>query len=269
MSVTAIYYVCIIQYTIIYYNVQVTTWHLLLYMAFSFDVTSSIVLYTYQDCRCFFVLFRHLYSGFRQWKAHLNPCRGLSTRVRHGIPRTEAQSHCQYLRANTGRGRDYYKHDTRGVPKVFRLTDNLKAVLAVNGFAADGSMFVKKVWQHLECYQHTHHDWHAKDMPIHTIARLIQTMLYVLRDYWQSGTLFLPILRLQYFRENLLGGPLGDGLEIFIVTVLAKGSNSLQGLQQSYGRIQEVTTYANSERMFVIRRDLKKDQWWPGGGFLC
>ena len=41
--------------------------------------------------------------------------------------------------------------------------------------------------------------------------------------------------------------------------MLAKGSNSLQGLQQGYGGIQEVSTNADGERVFVIRRDLKKD----------
>jgi len=48
----------------------------------------------------------------------------------------------------------------------------------------------------------------------------------------------------------------GDGLEIYVV--LAKNSNALQSLQ-SYRGIQEVTTNAESERVFVIRRDLKKD----------
>ncbi|EJD36350.1 N-terminal nucleophile aminohydrolase [Auricularia subglabra TFB-10046 SS5] len=53
------------------------------------------------------------------------------------------------------------------------LTD--KAVLAVNGLAADGNMFVKKVKQRLEWYRHAH----SKDMPLQSIARMIQTMLYV------------------------------------------------------------------------------------------
>ena len=48
----------------------------------------------------------------------------------------------------------------------------------------------------------------------------------------------------------------GDGLEIYVV--LAKNSNSLQGLQ-SYRGIQEMTVGAGGERVFVIRRDLKKD----------
>ena len=82
-----------------------------------------------------------------------------------------------------------------------------KAVLAVNGFAADGNMFVKKVKQRLEVrsascphsttlcpyasqwYRHAH----AKDMPLQSIARLIQTMLYAKR--------FFP-----YYVYNILGG---------------------------------------------------------------
>ncbi|KZV86657.1 N-terminal nucleophile aminohydrolase [Exidia glandulosa HHB12029] len=80
-----------------------------------------------------------------------------------------------------------YSIQTRYAPKVFRLTD--KAVLAVNGFAADGNMFVKKVKQRLEWYKHAH----SKDMPLQSIARLIQTMLYAKR--------FFP-----YYVYNILGG---------------------------------------------------------------
>jgi hypothetical protein len=104
-----------------------------------------------------------------------------------------------------------------------------KAVLAVNGFAADGNMFVKKVKQRLEVselfltfhcpsfvnpllqpsmkcaltissyivsqwYRHAH----AKDMPLRAIARLIQTMLYAKR--------FFP-----YYVYNILGGIEEDG----------------------------------------------------------
>ncbi|KAF5314851.1 hypothetical protein D9619_007266 [Psilocybe cf. subviscida] len=85
-----------------------------------------------------------------------------------------------------------YSIQTRYAPKVFKLTD--KAVLAVNGFAADGNMFVKKVRQRLEWYRHAH----AKDMPIRAIARLIQTMLYARR--------FFP-----YYVYNILGGIEEDG----------------------------------------------------------
>jgi 20S proteasome subunit beta 6 len=209
-----------------------------------------------------------------------------------------------------------YSIQTRYAPKVFRLTD--KAVLAVNGFAADGNMFVKKVRQRLEWYRHAH----AKDMPIHAIARLIQTMLYARRffPYYVynilggieddgTGTVYSfdpvgsyereacraagaaqslvqPFLDNQIYFKNQTPAPgtsfskhlplstvlslvidsftgaterhieVGDGLEIFVV--LAKDSNSLQSLQ-SYGGIQEVTSNADGERMFVIRRDLKKD----------
>ncbi|KAG6902420.1 hypothetical protein C0995_000346 [Termitomyces sp. Mi166 len=85
-----------------------------------------------------------------------------------------------------------YSIQTRYAPKVFQLTD--KAVLAVNGFAADGNMFVKSVRQRLEWYRHAH----AKDMPLRAIARLIQTMLYARR--------FFP-----YYVYNILGGIEDDG----------------------------------------------------------
>lgn len=92
-----------------------------------------------------------------------------------------------------------------------------KAVLAVNGFAADGNMFVKKVQQRLEVsalwlsvrssltilpqwYRHAH----AKDMPIRSIARLIQTMLYARR--------FFP-----YYVYNILGGIEEDGMCLFLL----------------------------------------------------
>ncbi|SJL07127.1 related to PRE7-20S proteasome subunit(beta6) [Armillaria ostoyae] len=85
-----------------------------------------------------------------------------------------------------------YSIQTRYAPKVFRLTD--KAVLAVNGFAADGNMFVKKVKQRLEWYRHAH----SKDMPLRAVARLIQSMLYARR--------FFP-----YYVYNILGGIEEDG----------------------------------------------------------
>jgi 20S proteasome subunit beta 6 len=84
----------------------------------------------------------------------------------------------------------------------------------VNGFAADGNMFVKKVKQRLEvhpvryaltclclltipsCQWYRHN--HAKDMPLRSIARLIQTMLYAQR--------FFP-----YYVYNILGGIEEDG----------------------------------------------------------
>lgn len=88
-------------------------------------------------------------------------------------------------------------------------------MLAVNGFAADGNMFVKMVQQRLEVgyasctllprlsnyvlqwYRHAH----AKDMPLNAIARLIQTMLYSRR--------FFP-----FYVYNILGGIEEDGMSI-------------------------------------------------------
>ena len=82
----------------------------------------------------------------------------------------------------------------------------------MNGFAADGNMFVKKVKQRLEVHPRSMGDmylclltpcqWyrhnHAKDMPLRSIARLIQTMLYAQR--------FFP-----YYVYNILGGIEEDG----------------------------------------------------------
>lgn len=209
-----------------------------------------------------------------------------------------------------------YSIQTRYAPKVFRLTD--KAVLAVNGFAADGNMFVKKVKQRLEWYRHAH----AKDMPLRAIARMIQTMLYAQRffPYYvynilggieEDGTgavysfdpvgsyereacraagaaqsLVQPFLDNQIYFKNQTPAhgsshpthlPLrhvlqlvidsftsaterhievGDGLEMYVV--LARG-RSLQGLEGVTG-MQEVSTQGDGgERVFVVRRDLKKD----------
>jgi len=208
-----------------------------------------------------------------------------------------------------------YSIQTRYAPKVFRLTE--RAVLAVNGFAADGNMFVKKVKQRLEWYRHAH----AKDMPLRAIARLIQTMLYAQRffPYYvynilggieDDGTgavysfdpvgsyereacraagaaqsLVQPFLDNQIYFKNQTAAPglshpahlplndvlsividsftsaterhieVGDGLEMYIV--LAKG-RSMQGMDVLRGA-QELSTKADGERMFVIRRELKKD----------
>ncbi|KAK7050563.1 proteasome subunit beta [Favolaschia claudopus] len=208
-----------------------------------------------------------------------------------------------------------YNVQTRYAPKVFRLTD--KAVLATNGFSADGNMFVKKVRQRLEWYRHAH----AKDMSLPAIARLIQSMLYQRRffPYYVynilggieddgSGTVYSfdpvgsyeretcraagaasslvqPFLDNQIYFKNQSSAPgsphpthlplsrvlplvidsftsaterhieVGDGLEIYVV--LAKGS-PLQGLETVHG-ITELTSGPNGERMFVIRRNLKRD----------
>ncbi|EIW65807.1 20S proteasome subunit beta 6 [Tremella mesenterica] len=85
-----------------------------------------------------------------------------------------------------------YSIQTRYARKVFQLTDN--AVLATNGFAADGKNFVRRLKQSLEWYQHNHH----KQMGLKAIARLIQTMLY--------GRRFFP-----YYVYNILGGIEEDG----------------------------------------------------------
>ncbi|EKM49857.1 uncharacterized protein PHACADRAFT_265596 [Phanerochaete carnosa HHB-10118-sp] len=208
-----------------------------------------------------------------------------------------------------------YSIQTRYAPKVHKLTD--RAVLAVNGFAADGNMFVKKVKQRLEWYRHAH----AKDMPLRAIARLIQTMLYgqrffpyyvynILGGIEEDGTgaiysfdpvgsyeretcraagaamaLVQPFLDNQIYFKNQQAPadsphpvhlPLqdvlsividsftsaterhievGDGLEIYVI--LAKG-RSAQGLE-SIRNVQEMSTNPEGDRVFVIRRELKKD----------
>ncbi|KAF8477968.1 nucleophile aminohydrolase [Russula ochroleuca] len=208
-----------------------------------------------------------------------------------------------------------YSIQTRYASKVFRLTD--RAVLAVNGFAADGNMFVKKVKQRLEWYRHNH----AKDMPLRSIARLIQTMLYAQRffPYYvynilggieEDGTgavysfdpvgsyereacraagaaqsLLQPFLDNQIYFKNQTAArgyshpahlPLpdvlsividsftsaterhievGDGLEMYIV--MAKG----QTLPDAVTNLlpEELPSTGDGERVFVLKRDLKKD----------
>ncbi|KAN0059781.1 Proteasome subunit beta type-6 [Thecaphora frezii] len=80
-----------------------------------------------------------------------------------------------------------YNIQTRYKPKVFRLND--KATLATNGFAADAEAFVSLIRQRLEWYRHSHN----RSMPLHSIARMISTMLY--------GKRFFP-----YYVYNILGG---------------------------------------------------------------
>ncbi|CAE6400549.1 20S proteasome subunit beta 6 [Rhizoctonia solani] len=205
-----------------------------------------------------------------------------------------------------------YNIQTRYAPKVFRLTD--KAVLAVNGFAADGNMFVKKVKQRLEWYRHAH----SKDMPVKSIARLIQTMLYAQRFFpyyvynilsgieedgtgtvysfdpvgsyervacraaGAAQTLVQPFLDNQVYFKNQQGShpdylPLprvlglvidsftgaterhievGDGLEIYVILAPGRAPGELSNVSG----ISEVTAEtATGERVFVIRRELKKD----------
>ncbi|KAF8740689.1 hypothetical protein AX14_007589 [Amanita brunnescens Koide BX004] len=209
-----------------------------------------------------------------------------------------------------------YSIQTRYAPKVFRLTD--KAVLAVNGFAADGNMFVKKVRQRLEWYRHAH----AKDMPIRAIARLIQTMLYsrrffpyyvynILGGIEEDGTgsvysfdpvgsyereacraagaaqsLVQPFLDNQVYFKNQTAAhgesfpshlaltsvlklivdaftsaterhiEVGDGLEMYVV--LGRDSPFIPGIEGVQG-VQELTATEEGQRVFYIRRDLKKD----------
>ncbi|KAG8701756.1 Proteasome subunit beta type-6 [Ceratobasidium sp. 394] len=205
-----------------------------------------------------------------------------------------------------------YSIQTRYAPKVFRLTD--KAVLAVNGFAADGNMFVKKVKQRLEWYRHAH----AKDMPLRAIARLIQTMLYakrffpyyvynILSGIEEDGSgavysfdpvgsyereacraagaaqaLVQPFLDNQIYFKNQQGAhpqhlPLphvlalvtdsftsaterhievGDGLEIYFLLAPGHPTAELAGVA---GASEVTTETAAGERVFVIRRELKKD----------
>lgn len=211
-----------------------------------------------------------------------------------------------------------YSIQTRYAPKVFRLTD--KAVLAVNGFAADGNMFVKKVKQRLEWYRHAH----SKDMSLKAIARLIQTMLYAKRffPYYvynilggieEDGTgavysfdpvgsyeretcraagaaqaLVQPFLDNQIYFKNQkpVSGPhpthlplqrvialvtdsftsaterhieVGDGLEIYVVmSKRLSTSNQPEAILGMQG-VQEVTGTPDGERIFVLRRELKKD----------
>ncbi|KDQ49909.1 hypothetical protein JAAARDRAFT_42507 [Jaapia argillacea MUCL 33604] len=208
-----------------------------------------------------------------------------------------------------------YSIQTRYAPKVFRLTD--KAVLAVNGFAADGNMFVKKVKQRLEWYRHAH----AKDMPLRAIARLIQTMLYARRFFpfyvynilggiEDDGTgavysfdpvgsyeretcraagaaqsLVQPFLDNQIYFKNQLAAPgmshpthlplpdvlsividsftsaterhieVGDGLEMYVVLAKGRGLGGMEAI----GGVQELSERTEGERLFVVRRELKKD----------
>lgn len=64
-----------------------------------------------------------------------------------------------------------------------------KATLATTGFAADAEALVARIRQRLELYQYTH----SRSMPLHSIARMISTILYSKR--------FFP-----YYVYNILGG---------------------------------------------------------------
>ncbi|KZT02936.1 N-terminal nucleophile aminohydrolase, partial [Laetiporus sulphureus 93-53] len=184
-----------------------------------------------------------------------------------------------------------YSIQTRCAPNVFRLYKIYRAVLAVNGFAADWNTFVNQVKQRLEWYRHAH----AKDMSLRASARLIQTMLYARRffPYYvynilggikEDGSYKCAVQSLvQPFLDNQVYVPswdihmthpahlplamvidsftsaterhveIGDGLEMYIV--LAKG-RSAQELASISG-LAEITTKAEGDRMFVIKQELK------------
>ncbi|KAJ7200321.1 20S proteasome subunit [Mycena pura] len=217
--------------------------------------------------------------------------------------------------AGDTRKADGYNVQTNFAPTVFRLTD--KAVLATNGFAADGNIFIKMVRQRLEWYRHAH----AKDMSLRAIARLIQSMLYqrrfcpfyvhnilggieddgsgavysfdsagsyerqTCRAAGAASSLVQPFLDSQIYFKNQTPSPgstqpthlplsrvlslsldsfkkaadrhiqVGDGVELYVV--LAKGS-SLQGLETVQG-VTELTSTPGGERIFVVRRNMKRD----------
>ena len=48
---------------------------------------------------------------------------------------------------------------------------------------------------------------------------------------------------------------MGDGLEMYVVIAKGRSVEPLVGLVG----VQEVTTIADGDRMFIIRRELKKD----------
>ncbi|KZT59350.1 N-terminal nucleophile aminohydrolase [Calocera cornea HHB12733] len=210
-----------------------------------------------------------------------------------------------------------YSIQTRYAPKVFKLTD--RAVLAVNGFQADCSEFVKRVMQRIEWYRHAH----SKQMPLKAIARMIQTMLYgkrffpyytynILGGIEEDGTgavysfdpvgsyereacraagaassLIQPFLDNQIYFKNQTPAPgaapfvpgnlpidvvlpividsftsaterhieVGDGLEMFVVVAKGRDVSQLASLNA-----EEIpATNPGEERVFIVRRELKKD----------
>ncbi|TIA69901.1 hypothetical protein E3P77_02812 [Wallemia ichthyophaga] len=71
---------------------------------------------------------------------------------------------------------------------------NEKATIAANGFAADCKQLVKRVKWRLETYKHAHN----REMPLKSIARMVQTMLY--------GKRFFP-----FYSYVIIGGIDDDG----------------------------------------------------------
>ncbi|RIA85694.1 nucleophile aminohydrolase [Glomus cerebriforme] len=80
-----------------------------------------------------------------------------------------------------------YSISSRYSPKAFKLTE--KAVLATNGFFADGLALTKRLGQKLEWYKHAH----DKEMSTRALAQMLSNTLYYKR--------FFP-----YYVFNLLGG---------------------------------------------------------------
>ncbi|KAL1915826.1 uncharacterized protein VTP21DRAFT_6214 [Calcarisporiella thermophila] len=80
-----------------------------------------------------------------------------------------------------------YLINSRYQPRAYKLSD--KAVLATNGFYADGLTLSKRVTQRLEWYKHTH----DKEMSVAALAQLLSIMAYSKR--------FFP-----YYSFNILGG---------------------------------------------------------------
>ncbi|CAB4384572.1 N-terminal nucleophile aminohydrolase [Rhizophagus irregularis] len=91
------------------------------------------------------------------------------------------------LMASDTRKSSGYSIHSRYSPKAFKLTE--KAVLATNGFAADGLALTKRLGQKLEWYKHAH----DKEMSTPALAQMLANTLYYKR--------FFP-----YYTFNLLGG---------------------------------------------------------------
>jgi 20S proteasome subunit beta 6 len=80
-----------------------------------------------------------------------------------------------------------YLINSRYAPKAFKLLD--KAVLASNGFGADGISLVKRLKQKIEWYKHAH----DKEMTTPALAQMLSITLYMKR--------FFP-----YYIFNILAG---------------------------------------------------------------
>ena len=56
-----------------------------------------------------------------------------------------------------------------------------------------------------------------------------------------------------------LGIQVGDGLEMYVVFAKGRSPQGLQGLQLRGATVTELSSVGDGERVFVVRRDLKKD----------